>query len=334
VPADASAIVMNVTATDATAGSYLTVYPHGTLMPNASNINFGPGETIANLTTVGVGGMGSVVFANAVGATHVVVDVVGYYDNGTTPGDRYTALAPTRIVDSRTSPAPWDTPLTATPRDLVVRGASVPAVPANATAIVANLTVTNADLGSFVTAWPAGSVTPNASNINFGPGQTIASLATIEIGAGDAISLANAVGGTDIVIDVVGYYAPDADDLFHPLLPTRILDDRVAVGLDGPWGPGQTRTLAVGGAPATNVPGDATAIIANLTATNATTGSYLTVFPTGTSLPTASNLHYVPGDTIAVLSIPKLGPTGSVDLYNHLGTVDLIADTTGYFSPF
>ena len=81
-------------------------------------------------------------------------------------------------------------------------------MPANATAVVLNLTVTNPTVASYVTAWPAGSGLPTASNINFTAGQTIANLVTVRVGAGGAIDLFNLFGRTDLVADVVGYYLP------------------------------------------------------------------------------------------------------------------------------
>ena len=60
VPADATSVVLNVTSTDSDASSFVTVYPHGTAMPNASNVNFPAGHNVANLATVRVGDAGQV----------------------------------------------------------------------------------------------------------------------------------------------------------------------------------------------------------------------------------------------------------------------------------
>src|SRR5205814_2352353 len=82
VPAEGvSAVVVNITATEATAGSYLTVYPTGTARPLASNLNFGPGQTIPNLVVVKLGSGGKFIVYNAQGFTHVIADVVGWYSD-------------------------------------------------------------------------------------------------------------------------------------------------------------------------------------------------------------------------------------------------------------
>lgn len=332
VPAGATAVVMNVAVTRSTAPSYLQVWPAGQFRPTAANLNMAAGATISNQVTVRVGDGGKVSFATAAGATHVVADVVGWFDDGTpTDGLLYTARAPFRTLDSRTGTGGWaSTPLVAgVPRDLNLLGAA--GVPINAKAVVANVTVTGSTSGSVLTTWPAGQPEPTAANLNFAAGQTISNLVVLPVGAGGKASFATAVGSTNVIVDVVGWYDPTAGNRFFPLNPTRILDDRSGTGLTGSWGPDTTRTLPVAGG--NGVPTAATAVTANVTATNPTAGSYLTLYATGFSRPFAANLIYGPGQTIPNLTITALGPDGTIDLYNQLGTVDLISDLAGYYTP-
>jgi hypothetical protein len=74
-----SAVVLNITGTEPTDGTYLTVWPTGQTRPTASNINLGPGETAPNLVVAKVGANGKVSIYNARGNTHVIVDVAGWY---------------------------------------------------------------------------------------------------------------------------------------------------------------------------------------------------------------------------------------------------------------
>ena len=110
-----------------------------------------------------------------------------------------------RILDSRLGiggpTSPWSTGRT---RELTVTGHN--GIPAGATAVVVNLTATDTTDQGYVTAWPDGRPRPLASNLNFGPGQTIANLVTVPVGADGAIDLYNFAGSTDLVADVVGYY--------------------------------------------------------------------------------------------------------------------------------
>jgi hypothetical protein len=70
---------MNVTATNGTAPSFLTLWPSGGYRPATSNLNFAAGQTIANQVTVKVGPDGDVNVFNAAGNTDVIFDIAGYY---------------------------------------------------------------------------------------------------------------------------------------------------------------------------------------------------------------------------------------------------------------
>jgi hypothetical protein len=83
---------MNVTVTEPTGGSFLTVFPDDVSRPNASNLNFGPGQTVANhvITKVSTGptpggppGPGRIIFYNKAGNMHLIVDVFGYFTDAT-----------------------------------------------------------------------------------------------------------------------------------------------------------------------------------------------------------------------------------------------------------
>ena len=329
VPTNVDAVVINVTVTGASAGSFLTVYPAGTPVPNTSSLNFGAGETIPNLVTVKVGANGQIAFANAVGATDVIVDLVGYYN--AVPADRYNPITPNRILDSRGPNGGWNTKLTAgTPKTLPVRGRA--GIPATADAVIMNITATGATANSFLTVYPAGGAVPTASNVNFAAGQTIPNLVTVKLGADGTIALANAVGAVDVIADVVGYYDATTGDLFHSITPTRTLDSR---GATGGWNntklvAGTPRPLTVTTGP---VPVGATAVIGNLTVTAGTANSYVTAYPTGQPVPVASNVNFAAGQTIPNMTAIKAGTNGQISFNNNTGATHIIYDTTGYYTP-
>jgi outer membrane protein assembly factor BamB len=75
----ATAVVLNVAVTQPTVGGYLTVSPTGTTRPLAASINFAPNQTISNLVVAKVGTDGMIDIYNAVGSTHVVLDVAGWF---------------------------------------------------------------------------------------------------------------------------------------------------------------------------------------------------------------------------------------------------------------
>jgi hypothetical protein len=78
--AGATGVVVNITAVQPNAGGWLTAWPTGQAMPNASNLNFVPGAVVPNLAVLKVGAGGKVSIYNSAGSTAVIVDVVGWYD--------------------------------------------------------------------------------------------------------------------------------------------------------------------------------------------------------------------------------------------------------------
>ncbi|NMM23587.1 MAG: hypothetical protein HHJ11_08835, partial [Phycicoccus sp.] len=114
------------------------------------------------------------------------------------------------------------------------------------------------------------------------------------------------------------------------LSPSRVLDTRTGVGaLKGLVGGGKSVDLVVagrGGVPSSGV----AAVVLNVTATSTTGAGFVTVYPTGTTRPTASSLNYVKAQTIANQVIAKVGAGGKVSLYTSAGA-QLIADVAGYY---
>ena len=105
VPADASAVALNVTLVEARAAGFATVWPCGSPMPEASNVNFGRGGTAANGVIAPIGADGSVcIFTSA--DSHLIVDISGWFTGGATPA--FTGNIPRRLVDTRNNigPAP------------------------------------------------------------------------------------------------------------------------------------------------------------------------------------------------------------------------------------
>ncbi len=332
IPVTATAVVMNLTVTESSANSFLTAYPAGQPRPAASNLNFAAGQTVANLATVPLGG-GKVSFATAVGTTHLIGDVVGWYDDGApgSGGDLYTPTAPDRILDSRTGAGWLGRLVDGSPRSLTVAGSH--GIPLTATAVVLNLTSTQSNANTFLTAWPTGQARPTASNLNFAAGQTLANLATVALGQDGKVSFATAVGSTDVIADVVGWYEPGTGDRFHPLLaPTRILDDRSGIGgFTSPVAAGADRpvlTAGVGG-----VPGGATAVVANTTAVQPSANCFVTIYPAGEAEPNASAINVGARQIVPNLVITKVGAGGKVNASVSTGSATLLMDVSGYFAP-
>lgn len=82
IPAEAIALSLNVTALNATATTFVTVFPADEARPFSSNLNLVPGQPATpNAVTTGLDGDGMFTLYNAFGTTEIVVDVNGYYQD-------------------------------------------------------------------------------------------------------------------------------------------------------------------------------------------------------------------------------------------------------------
>jgi len=325
-----SAVVLNVTVTETTSGGYLTVSPTGTTRPTVSNLNWSNGDTIPNAVTVKVGTNGMVdLYQSGPGAAQVIVDVAGYYvDGAVVEAGGFTALAPSRILDSRVVGGKF---VSGEARELQILGmGGVPV--SDVSAVVLNVTVTETTSGGYLTVYPSGTPKPTASNLNWSGGLTIPNLAVVKVGASGKVSLFQSGPGTaQVIVDVAGYYVGgDAKVLgmFVALAPSRVLDTRGTT----PVLPNSNEVLPIlnkGGVPSTGV----SAVVMNTTVTETKAPGYLTVFPGSSVLPTASNLNWSgAGSTIPNLVTVQVGTDGNVTFRNgSTGTTQVIADTAGYY---
>jgi hypothetical protein len=195
VPAAATSAVLNVTVTQTSGAGYASVFPCGQPQPGSSNVNWsGPGQTAANLASVGIGTSGNVcIFLSA--PSHVVVDVDGYLESS--PGSAAVALSPARLHDSR----PGNALVGGTSRSIPVAGLG--GAGADASAAFVNVTVTEPTAPGFLTAFPCGQALPGSSNVNYGPGRTVANLVLVGLGSGAVCLYSSAT--TQIVVDGNGW---------------------------------------------------------------------------------------------------------------------------------
>lgn len=328
--ATATAAVMNVTVTNTTAASFLTVYAGGGARPLASNLNWTGGRTVANLVEVPVGLGGSVTLYNQAGSVNVIADLEGYFSSPSGTAGQEVALTPARITDTRAGSGFPNAGSTLGPGgrlDIQVAGAGGVPPPASVAAVVLNVTATHTTAPSFLTVW-AGPTRPTASNLNWKAGQTVPNRVIVPIDALGKVSVYNSAGAADVLVDVSGYFTTGlvSGALFIPQAPHRIADTRGHATL----GPGGIYTLTVGGH--FGVPGTATAVILNVTVTHTTAPGFLTVYPSTSTRPTASDLNWPAGLTVPNLVVATLGTTGAIRFYNSSGSTDVLVDLVGYFN--
>ena len=357
VPTDATAVFLNVTATDSLSSGYVTAFPTDQLPPTASSVNFPAGTTVPNLVEVAVGAGGQVSFTSNT-AVDVVVDLEGYVAPGGTPGaGLYDALpAAARICDTRSGdpsglsgPAAQcdgDRLVAGTPADVQVAG--VGGVPASGVeAAVLNVTVVDPAAQGHLTVYPAGGSVPVSSNDNFAAGQTVADRVIVPVSATGAVDLVSSQA-SDVIVDVSGWYSSGGGTGGQYVAlpgPVRVCDTRsgnpsglsgVAAQCNGSGdagstlGPGGSLTVSVTGVG--GVPAAVGGVVVNLTAVDPSGPTYLTVAP-GTTRPAVSDLNAQVGSSRANLVVTAVSATGTVTVTNNSDTVDVIVDVDGYFPP-
>ncbi|HEV2757941.1 MAG TPA: hypothetical protein VGV86_00105 [Acidimicrobiales bacterium] len=317
-----AAVALNVTATQPSTGGFVTAYPTGTTRPLASNLNFGPGQTVPNAVVVKVGTLGRVSLYNNAGTTHLIADVAGWYASEPDAGESYRSLSPSRLLDTRQS--------TVVTAGNTVRVNAAQGLAPGVTAVALNVTFTASTSEGFLTVYPAGAGRPLASNLNLVPGGTRANFVAVPVGVGGAVDI-YASGQTHVVVDRLGYWGGEANGRLTPMAPVRVVDTRS--GLGGrvqPLGAGTTMDVDLSGV--AGIPeGRPSGVVLNVTSVDPTAEGFLTVHPTGQVRPLASNINLAPGQAVPNLVFAAVDPSGRTSVYNSSGLTHLVVDVVGWF---
>ncbi|MCU1365440.1 MAG: hypothetical protein JWN39_1079 [Ilumatobacteraceae bacterium] len=210
VPADAIALALNVTVTDSTASGFVTAYPTGQAVPQASILDLdGAGQTRAAGSILPVSAGGVALYLS--GGGNVVVDLLGYFTGPSAASGSdglFTAIAPTRVLDTR---------------DVSPLGTAVPIHPGGGLelstghggSVAFNITSVDGDPG-FIAAYPAGTTQPPTSTINaIGGGDVVANFAMIQM-SGRGLDLFSKAE-SHVLIDVQGWFTgPSASAVLPP----------------------------------------------------------------------------------------------------------------------
>ena len=230
VDADATALVVNVTSVDDPTVGYLSARPAGKRATTTSFLNTsGLGQAVASATIVPVSADGFTI--RSLSGGHVIVDLLGWFTGASAPSSDsglFVPLAPGRIFDSREQAG------------RVFEGGTVElASPiAGASSVVTNVTATLPDRRGFVSAYAAGTAKPGTSTLN--PAFHDHTLANLAITRTSDRGLAYwSLAGTDLVVDVTGYFTGSptkATRATPPNTPTRsrvlIVGDSTLAGLE------------------------------------------------------------------------------------------------------
>ena len=333
VPADATAVVLNVTAVGATQSTDVRVYPEtgSGSVPTVSNLNVAGGQTRANLVTVAVGLNGRVRLRNQSGSVHLLADLAGYYRRPS--GATFFPLEPARVLDTRSGLGTTSASTTIGPGETIdLKVAGTTRVPGTASAAVLSVTAVGASRSTDIRVYPTrfgNPAVPGVSNVNVVPGGPVPNLVIVRIGDDGRVRLRNNSGRVSLLADVFGYYDLDpAGALFRPLPPQRILDTR-------PRRLGETELLDLDTSGNGGVPDGATAVALNITGVGASASTDIRLYPTplggADTPPSVSTLNLVRGQTAASAAIVRTGNGSAVRFYNNSGSVALLADVAGWF---
>lgn len=318
-----SAVVLNITASQATAATDVQVVEKGEV---EQTISLSSGEVQSSLVVVPAPAeLTQAAIRVTTGTAHVHVDFVGFFTDPRTVRDHSGLL--TMVA---TAPL-LDTPLAAgSTTDVAVLGqGGIPT--AHVGEVLLNVTATNAAGNGSFTLVPSGGDASATTTLGFAAGETTANRTIVAVSSSGSISVVDSYAGATIHIDVLGWFSDGTDaaaigGLYNPLPHARLIDTTVT---GGPLAPGATLNFPVygnGGAPPVTATAPPTSVIVNISAI-APTG------PGSISVAGATVLDYASGETTSRVAVVHLAADGSGTL-GILGastnvTVDLVAFFAG-----
>jgi len=257
---------------------------------------------------------------------------------GSSPSNplQFVSVAPCRVVDTRGPNGPFGGP--------PIQGGTFRSFPiplsdcnisASAGAYVLTVTVIPNGRLSLLTVYPTGESKGAVTTMVSLDGRIKSDPTIVPAGANGAVSV-YASDTTNVVIDIAGYFAPASNSTlaFYPLPPCRVVDTRGPNGpLGGPYLPGgQERDFPVLESPCIPQGLNPQAYSMNFTAVPHGPLNYLTVWPTGETLPMTFTLTDPTGTIVADAGIVTAGLNGAISVYPSNDT-DLVIDIDGFFAP-
>lgn len=219
-----SGVVINVTGIDLGGGTYLAAMPTrmsgGEAPTSVTNLNHL--QVKANTAIVPIGPDGKIHIFNRMGSTHVIVDVLGYLQQGhsasSTTGRVIPLEAPFRAFDTRQEAfakvplgtnATEDWSFKAFTGSVSLNGTSIGAqsgLIGNLTATGLTRTVPSRPADSYLTAFPGGTSRPNSSHLNLREGESVPNMALLKYGSANGdpntLRIYNYDGAVHYILDV------------------------------------------------------------------------------------------------------------------------------------
>jgi hypothetical protein len=218
VSAAASAAVLDVTVSGASASTQVSVYPNGTRDRGVNDADAAPGQARSTQLTVKLGAGGDIVLWNAHGSAHVDVVVEGYYSSAA--GYRYHPLTPSAPISAGSVTAGDHATVT------------IPGAPGSSVAL---LDVSATDATGSATVSVSTGVSPGADDavLEATAGHDAQNLVAVPVSSAGQITVTVAGATATVTADLEGYFTTGSGDLFYPQNPQLIV--RRTLSTEASW---------------------------------------------------------------------------------------------------
>ena len=200
VPTSAQAYSLNFTVVPANGLGYLSAWPSGESQPGVSTLN--ANHSVTSNAAIIPAGTNTSISVYASDATHLIVDMNGYFAAPGSSGLSLYTTSACRAIDTRTNYTYSGPVVGALAINLATGGCPVPAT---AQAYVLNTTVVPTDGLGYLTLWADGQGQPLVSTLN-SDGSVNSNLAIVPTQNGKIDAYASDF--TQLIFDISGYFAP------------------------------------------------------------------------------------------------------------------------------
>jgi len=331
-----AAVVLNVTAVDAPGDGYVSVVPRPaqtdifddqgtfTRRVGTSNLDLATGGVTSRTVIARVGAGGVIRFATTVGPVHLTADLLGWIDTtgNTVTGSGLVPLPRATLLDTTALGAPL---AAGTPTRVAAAG--VWRVPPDTTAVVLEVSATDATDAGHLVLWAGDRRRPAVSHMNVAPGGPRSNTMVVPVAADGTIDVVAVGTSAHVRIEVVGAFAPGRSPVTVGD-PRRVVDTRRAVGIAaGPVRAGTSTGLAL---PPGVVPPGADAVWVHLTATPTGGSVGVRLWGHGQPVPGTPQLVVRDGHPVSQLLLVTPDDRGRLRLAVSGGDAHVMLDVVGH----
>jgi hypothetical protein len=238
VPDAATSVALSVSVKDPTAETPFSVWGSDFARPEGAGarLSVDVSQNATGLVIAKIGASGKVNVWQRTGSSTVLVDVLGYNMPGQTDGTYFTPIAPEVLLDTTQGVGGPQQPLAANTPVEFYPGFGQTSVGATASSVLVDITAVNPTVDGKLTVYSSDlSGPPNVASAQYNAGTPVTTETIVATGL-DGGAMINAGSATDVVVTVVGYYAPSSSYTAQAQQP----DDPAGAQ---PVAPGQTVTV-------------------------------------------------------------------------------------------